>query len=70
MADVAYTLCVSIGTREIGAALVAARDQLSDARQEYSPVTACCSVPVTSRQRLAHALQRRKTAVGRAHFQG
>ncbi|MFE0824448.1 DUF5133 domain-containing protein [Streptomyces sp. NPDC058847] len=31
MEDVAYTLCVSTGTRDIDAALVAARHQLPDA---------------------------------------
>ncbi|MFH8973397.1 DUF5133 domain-containing protein [Streptomyces sp. NPDC017890] len=32
MDDVAYTLCVSTGTRDIGAALQAARSRLSGAR--------------------------------------
>ncbi|MFJ8192109.1 DUF5133 domain-containing protein [Streptomyces sp. NPDC096094] len=32
MADVAYTLCVSTGTRDIDAALIAARHQLPGAR--------------------------------------
>ncbi|MFH8796116.1 DUF5133 domain-containing protein [Streptomyces sp. NPDC017941] len=32
MDDVAYTLCVSTGTRDIDAALVAARNQLPGAR--------------------------------------
>ncbi|MGC9500912.1 DUF5133 domain-containing protein [Streptomyces sp. WG7] len=32
MDDVAYTLCVSTGTRDIDAALIAARHQLSGAR--------------------------------------
>lgn len=31
--DIAYTLCVSTGTRDIDAALVAARHQLSGARK-------------------------------------
>ncbi|MCZ9350986.1 DUF5133 domain-containing protein [Streptomyces mutabilis] len=34
MEDVAYTLCVSTGTRDIDAALVAARHQLPGARAE------------------------------------
>jgi hypothetical protein len=34
MQDVAYTLCVSTGTRDIDTALVAARHQLSGARPE------------------------------------
>ncbi|PWI10520.1 DUF5133 domain-containing protein [Streptomyces sp. NWU339] len=34
MDDVAYTLCVSTGTRDIDAALVAARHQLPGARTE------------------------------------
>jgi hypothetical protein len=34
MEDVAYTLCVSTGTRDIDAALVAARHQLPGARTE------------------------------------
>ncbi|MCX4444987.1 MULTISPECIES: DUF5133 domain-containing protein [unclassified Streptomyces] len=32
MSDVAYTLCVSTGTRDIDAALIAARHQLPGAR--------------------------------------
>ncbi|MCX2925591.1 DUF5133 domain-containing protein [Streptomyces sp. NEAU-W12] len=32
MEDVAYTLCVSTGTRDIGSALVAARRRLSEVR--------------------------------------
>lgn len=32
--DVAYTLCISTGTRDIDDALVAARHQLSGARRE------------------------------------
>ncbi|GHF67504.1 DUF5133 domain-containing protein [Streptomyces mashuensis] len=34
LADVAYTLCVSTGTRDIDAALVAARHRLPGARTE------------------------------------
>ncbi|MEU8951801.1 DUF5133 domain-containing protein [Streptomyces sp. NPDC048489] len=34
MQDVAYTLCVSTGTRDIDAALIAARHQLPGARPE------------------------------------
>lgn len=34
MDDLAYTLCVSTGTRDIGAALVAARCRLPGARPE------------------------------------
>ncbi|MFE0206888.1 DUF5133 domain-containing protein [Streptomyces sp. NPDC058985] len=34
MADVAYTLCVSTGTRDIDAALIAARHQLPGARPQ------------------------------------
>lgn len=34
MQDVAYTLCVSTGTRDIDTALIAARHQLSGARPE------------------------------------
>ncbi|MFE0791079.1 DUF5133 domain-containing protein, partial [Streptomyces mutabilis] len=34
MEDVAYTLCVSTGTRDIDAALVAARHRLPGARTE------------------------------------
>ncbi|MGW7086802.1 DUF5133 domain-containing protein [Streptomyces sp. NPDC054871] len=40
MEDVAYTLCVSTGTRDITAALVAARHQLSAARTEGDSVLA------------------------------
>ncbi|MGW1966547.1 DUF5133 domain-containing protein [Streptomyces sp. NPDC001935] len=40
MDDVAYTLCVSTGTRDIDAALIAARHQLPGARpQDDSLVT-------------------------------
>ncbi|MFA3872995.1 DUF5133 domain-containing protein (plasmid) [Streptomyces sp. G6] len=38
MEDVAYTLCVSTGTREIDTALLAARRQLSGARPEHGAV--------------------------------
>ncbi|KUH40266.1 MULTISPECIES: DUF5133 domain-containing protein [Streptomyces] len=34
LADVAYTLCVSTGTKDVDAALVAARHQLPGARPE------------------------------------
>ncbi len=34
MADVAYTLCVSTGTRDVDAALIAARHRLPGARVE------------------------------------
>ncbi|WP_326701485.1 DUF5133 domain-containing protein [Streptomyces sp. NBC_01754] len=34
MDDIAYTLCVSTGTRDIDAALIAARHQLPGARPE------------------------------------
>ncbi|MFF7206523.1 DUF5133 domain-containing protein [Streptomyces sp. NPDC008141] len=34
MQDVAYTLCVSTGTRDVDAALIAARDQISDSRRK------------------------------------
>ncbi|WP_236239003.1 DUF5133 domain-containing protein [Streptomyces sp. CC228A] len=34
LADVAYTLCVSTGTRDVDAALVAARHRLPGARPE------------------------------------
>jgi hypothetical protein len=37
MDDVAYTLCVSTGTRDIAAALAAARHQLPGARPEKDP---------------------------------
>ncbi|MGW7080428.1 DUF5133 domain-containing protein [Streptomyces sp. NPDC054866] len=40
MEDVAYTLCVSTGTRDITAALVAARHQLSATRTEGDSVLA------------------------------
>ncbi|AGJ52630.1 hypothetical protein F750_0119 [Streptomyces sp. PAMC 26508] len=41
MDDIAYTLCVSTGTRDIDAALVAARHQLPGARpQDDSVLTA------------------------------
>ncbi|MWA08480.1 DUF5133 domain-containing protein [Streptomyces sp. BA2] len=40
MEDVAYTLCVSTGTRDITAALLAARHQLSAARTEGESVLA------------------------------
>jgi hypothetical protein len=40
MADLAYTLCVSTGTRDIDAALVAARHQLPGARTEDDSVLA------------------------------
>jgi hypothetical protein len=41
MDDVAYTLCVSTGTRDVDAALVAARHQLPGARpQDDSLLTA------------------------------
>lgn len=41
MDDVTYTLCVSTGTRDIGAALVTARHQLAGARtQDDSLLTA------------------------------
>ncbi|WP_405697756.1 DUF5133 domain-containing protein [Streptomyces sp. NBC_01185] len=41
MDDIAYTLCVSTGTRDIDAALVAARHQLLGARpQDDSVLTA------------------------------
>lgn len=41
MDDIAYTLCVSTGTRDIDAALVAARHQLPGARpQDDSLLTA------------------------------
>ncbi|MER6474137.1 DUF5133 domain-containing protein [Streptomyces collinus] len=41
MDDVAYTLCVATGTRDIDAALIAARHQLSGARaQDESLLTA------------------------------
>ncbi|HET6634077.1 MAG TPA: DUF5133 domain-containing protein [Streptomyces sp.] len=36
--DVAYTLCISTGTRDIDAALVAARHQLPGARPEDDSV--------------------------------
>ncbi|EST26281.1 hypothetical protein N566_24045 [Streptomycetaceae bacterium MP113-05] len=36
--DVAYTLCVSTGTRDIDAALIAARHQLPGARTEDDSV--------------------------------
>lgn len=36
--DVAYTLCVSTGTRDVDAALVAARHQLPGARPEDDSV--------------------------------
>ncbi|MCV2458164.1 DUF5133 domain-containing protein [Streptomyces sp. ICN988] len=38
MEDVAYTLCVSTGTRDIDAALVAARHQLPGARPQDDSV--------------------------------
>ncbi|GGQ78417.1 DUF5133 domain-containing protein [Streptomyces flaveolus] len=38
MEDVAYTLCVSTGTRDIDAALVAARHRLPGARTEDDSV--------------------------------
>lgn len=38
MADVAYTLCVSTGTRDIEAALVAARHRLPGARPGHDSV--------------------------------
>lgn len=42
MDDVAYTLCVSTGTRDVDVALVAARHQLPGARpQDDSVLTAC-----------------------------
>ncbi|MFJ4126409.1 DUF5133 domain-containing protein [[Kitasatospora] papulosa] len=41
MDDIAYTLCISTGTRDIDAALVAARHQLPGARpQDDSVLTA------------------------------
>ncbi|MFE0189647.1 DUF5133 domain-containing protein [Streptomyces sp. NPDC059008] len=40
MDDLAYTLCVSTGTRDIDAALVAARHQLPGARTEDDSVLA------------------------------
>ncbi|MER5252671.1 MULTISPECIES: DUF5133 domain-containing protein [unclassified Streptomyces] len=40
MEDVAYTLCVSTGTRNISAALIAARRRLSAARVEDDSVPA------------------------------
>lgn len=39
MDDVAYTLCVTTGTREIGAALRAARQQLAGAAPESGEPT-------------------------------
>ncbi|MFI5945853.1 DUF5133 domain-containing protein [Streptomyces uncialis] len=38
--DVAYTLCVSTGTRDVHAALLAARHQLRDTRPGDGPVLA------------------------------
>jgi hypothetical protein len=38
MDDVAYTLCVSTGTRDVDAALIAARHQLPGARVEDDSV--------------------------------
>nr|WP_202435420.1 DUF5133 domain-containing protein [Streptomyces sp. SID7834] len=38
MDDIAYTLCVSTGTRDIDAALVAARHQLPGARPQDDSV--------------------------------
>ncbi|GAA2626154.1 DUF5133 domain-containing protein [Streptomyces axinellae] len=38
--DIAYTLCVSTGTRDIDAALIAARHQLPGARAEDDSVVA------------------------------
>ncbi|WP_228979377.1 DUF5133 domain-containing protein [Streptomyces sp. DH12] len=38
LADVAYTLCVSTGTHDVDAALVAARHQLPGARPEDDSV--------------------------------
>ncbi|MFD9498045.1 DUF5133 domain-containing protein [Streptomyces sp. NPDC060035] len=38
MGDIAYTLCVSTGTRDIDAALVAARHQLPGARPQDDSV--------------------------------
>ncbi|WP_030671343.1 DUF5133 domain-containing protein [Streptomyces sp. NRRL B-1347] len=38
MDDVAYTLCVSTGTRDVDAALIAARHQLPGARPEDDSV--------------------------------
>ncbi|MFG3033743.1 DUF5133 domain-containing protein [Streptomyces sp. NPDC048253] len=38
MDDVAYTLCVSTGTRDIDAALIAAHRQLPAARTEDGPL--------------------------------
>ncbi|MFF5563023.1 DUF5133 domain-containing protein [Streptomyces sp. NPDC012623] len=38
LADIAYTLCVSTGTRDVDAALVAARHRLPGARPEDDSV--------------------------------
>lgn len=43
--DVAYTLCVSTGTRDVDAALVAARHRLPGARPEDDSVTSRPAVP-------------------------
>ncbi|MER7661515.1 MULTISPECIES: DUF5133 domain-containing protein [unclassified Streptomyces] len=38
MEDVAYTLCVSTGTRDVEAALIAARRRLPETRPEEQPL--------------------------------
>ncbi|WP_413797694.1 DUF5133 domain-containing protein [Streptomyces iranensis] len=47
MDDLAYTLCVSTGTRDVDAALIAARHQLPGARvEDDSALTAGAGTPV------------------------
>lgn len=48
LADVSYTLCVATGTRDIDAALVAARHRLPGARPLDDSLAAAPSTPVSA----------------------